>query len=207
MRRASVVLTTFVLFSVGFPTVMSSSSTAAAVAPACAASSLRITDYNTLVGAGNVNDLFWIRNLSSHACSLRGYVRVAYVGVYGSGTPYKVPQRLAVREVHSYGRDGNDIGGLKGGRPVPRVTVQPNGGVASFWLAGTDEPVGNPPGRCIVSHKMLVWLPGSSISIVVQPLRANGFFWCGGFAAHPILPGKSGSDPSMPLSYYFGTPG
>jgi hypothetical protein len=112
-----------------------------------------------------------------------------------------------IDEVHSYGRDGNDIGGLKRGLPVPRVTVQPNGGVASFWLTGTDEPVGNPPGRCIVSHKMLVWLPGSSISIVVQPLRANGFFWCGGFAAHPILPGKSGSDPSMPLSYYFGTPG
>ena len=207
MRRASVVVTMFVLLSVGFPTVMSSSSTAAAVARGCAASSVRITDYNTLVGAGSVNDLFWIRNLSSHACSLRGYVRVAFVGVYGSGTPYKDPQRPVVREVHSYGRDGNDIGGLKRGLPVPRVTIQPDGGVASFWLAGTDEPVGNPPGRCIDSREMLVWLPGSSTSIVVQPLRANGFFWCGGFAAHPILPGKSGSDPSMPLSYYFGTPG
>ena len=120
MRRASVVVTMFVLLSVGFPTVMSSSSTAAAVAPGCAASSVRITDYNTLVGAGSVNDLFWIRNVSSHVCSLRGYVRVAYVGVYGSGTPYKDPKRLAVREVHSYGRDGNDIGGLKRGLPVNR---------------------------------------------------------------------------------------
>ena len=53
--------------------------------------------------------------MSSHVCTLRGYVRVSYVGVYGIGTPYKDPRRLVVREVHSYGRDGNDIGGLKGG--------------------------------------------------------------------------------------------
>ena len=207
MRRASVIVTMFVLLSVAFPNVMSTSSTAAAVAPVCTASSVRISDYNTLVGTGSVNDLFWIRNVTSHVCSLRGYVRVSYVGVYGIGTPYKEPQRLSVPEVHSYGRVGNDVGGLKRGLSMPRVTIRPDGGVASFWLAGTDEPVGNLPGRCIDSREMLVWLPGSSTSIVVQPLRANGFFWCGGFAAHPILPGKSGSDPSMPLSSYFGSPG
>lgn len=206
MRRASAFFTIFAFFVVAFPSAIISPSAAAAVVPACAASSVRITDYNTLVGAGNVNDLFWIRNVSSQDCSLRGYVRVAYVGVYGVGTPYKDPRRLTVSEGHSYGRDGNDIGGLKKGLPIPSVLLKVNG-LASFWLYGTDEPVGRTPVRCIDSHKMLVWLPGSSISIVVRPLRANGFYWCGGFAAHPILPGESGSDPPMPLSYYFGTSG
>ena len=119
----------------------------------------------------------------------------------------KRPHRLTISEVHSYGRDGNDIGGLKRGLPIPTVTLQPGGGVASFWIAGTDEPHNVPPTRCIMSYKMLAWLPGTSSSIVVRPLRANGFFWCGAFAVHPVLPGESGSDPPMPLSYYFGTPG
>jgi hypothetical protein len=36
-------------------------------------------------------------------------------------------------------------------------------------------------------------------------LKSNGFWWCGGFAAHPIVPGDSGSDPAVRLSYYFGS--
>lgn len=175
--------------------------------PSCTSTSVRITDYNTVIGAGSVNDLFWIKNVSGHECKLRGYPRVAYVGVYGIGTPYKDPHRLSVDEAQSYGRNGNDVGGLKKGLPVPTVTLDANGGVASFWLAGTDEPHGDPPSRCIISYTMLVWLPGSAVSSVVRPLRANGFFWCGSFAAHPILSGESGSDPPRPLSYFFGVPG
>jgi hypothetical protein len=186
---------------------ISTSSAIASSVPTCTTTSVRITDFNTVVGAGHVNDLFWMKNVSHESCTLRGYVRVAFVGVYGIGTPYKNPHRLTVREVHLYGRDGNALGGINNGRPIPRVTIQPNGSVASFWLDGIDIPVGNPPGRCIVSYEMLAWLPGSSTSIIVQPLRANGFFWCGGVAAQPILPGESGSEPSRPLSYFFGTPG
>ena len=185
----------------------SASPIAAASLPRCAPTSVRMTDFNTVVGAGHVNDLFWIKNVSRQACTLRGYVRAAFVGVYGIGTPYKNPHVLAVREAHSYGHDGNEVGGINNGLPIPRVTLQPGGGVASFWLDGLDIPVGNPPGRCIISYKMLAWLPGSLTSIVVQPLRSNGFFWCGSFAALPILPGESGSEPSRPLSYYFGSPG
>jgi hypothetical protein len=170
----------------------------------CTPASVRITDYNTVVGAGHVNDLFWIKNVSHQACTLRGYVRAAFVGVYGIGTAYKNPHGLIVREVHLYGRGGNALGGIDNGRPIPRVTIQPGGGVASFWLDGIDIQVGNPPGRCIISHRMLAWLPGAATSIAVQPLRANGYFWCGGFAALPILPGVSGTEPSRPLSYFFG---
>lgn len=174
--------------------------------PTCTSSSVRITEYNGVGGVGHVNDLFWIRNVSHRACTLRGYVRAAFDGVYGIGTPYKDPHRLEVPETHLYGRGGNALGGINDGRPIPTVTVQP-GGVASFWLDGMDIQVGNPPGRCINSHLMVVWLPGSATSRVVQPLRANGFYWCGGFAALPILPGESGSEPSRPLSVFFGTSG
>jgi hypothetical protein len=200
------ILSAVACVAVGFPGAVASSPAASAAVAPCAASAVRITDYNTLVGAGSVNDLFWIKNVSSQACSLRGYVRVEYIGVYGVGTPYRNPRRLSVGEVHSYGRDGNDIGGLEKGLPIPSVTLDAQRGVASFWLAGTDESHGSPPSRCIDSRTMLVWLPGSSTAIAVHPLRANGFYWCGSFAAHPILPGRSGSDPPKPLTYYFGTP-
>jgi hypothetical protein len=204
MRRAVKILTLVMFFWVGSPAVMSGTSASAAVTPACAASSVRVTDYNTLVGAGNVNDLFWITNVSSFECSLRGYVRVEYVGVYGTIGTHEKSHPLAVHEEHSYGRNGNDIGGLKRGLPLPTVTLKEHG-VASFWLYGTDEQHGGPgTSRCIVSHQMLVWLPGSSTSLTVRPLKSNGFWWCGGFAAHPIVPGDSGSDPAVRLSYYFG---
>jgi hypothetical protein len=179
----------------------------AAVVPSCTSASVEVSDYNTLVGTGHVNDLFWIKNVGRRACTLHGYVRAAFIGVYGAGTPYKDSHTLTIREGHSYGRDGNDVGGLKKGLVIPTVTLKPDGSGASFWLAGTDIQAGNPPDRCITSYKMLAWLPGSSTSIVVKPLRANGFFWCGGFVAHPIVPGKSGSDPAVRLSYYFGVPG
>ena len=143
----------------------------AASVPSCTIASVRVTDYNTVVGAGHVNDLFWIKNVGHQACTLRGYVRAAFVGVYGIGTPNKNPHRLTVREVHLYGRDGNALGGISNGRPIPRVTIHPGGGVASFWLDGIDIPVGNPPGRCIIAYKMLARLPGSSTSLVVRPLR------------------------------------
>ena len=119
MRRAVKILTLVTFFWVGSPVVMSGTSASAAVTPACAASSVRVTDYNTLVGAGNVNDLFWITNVSSFECSLRGYVRVEYVGVYGTIGTHEKSHPLAVHEEHSYGRNGNDIGGLKRGLPLP----------------------------------------------------------------------------------------
>lgn len=206
MRRLSHLLVVVVVVIVAWCSVSKDVSRAAAASvPSCTSASVRITDYNTVVGTGHVNDLFWIKNVSHQACTLRGYVRAAFIGVYGVGTPYKNPHRLKVRETHLYGRAGNALGGINDGRPIPTVTVQPEGGVASIWLDGTDIQVGNPPGRCINSRKMLAWLPGSSTPLVVLPLRANGFFWCGAFSALPILPGESGSEPSRPLSYFFGT--
>jgi hypothetical protein len=206
MSRGRLVLAIVVSLA-GLSTYATSGAASNDAVARCGTGAVRITDYNTLVGAGSVNDLFWVRNVSHQSCTLRGYVRVAYIGTYGIKLTKKPPHLLVIPEGHSYGRDGNDVGGLKKGLPIPTVTLKPGGGVASFWIAGTDEPHNSPPTRCVISYKMLAWLPGASTSIVVRPLRANGFFWCGGFAVHPVLPGKSGSDPPMPLSYYFGIPG
>lgn len=178
------------------------------VAPSCTPASIRITDYNTSVGAGNVNDLFWVRNVSNLSCSLQGYVRVAYIGNYGVLSQDKKPKRLAVRQEDTLGASGNDVGGVKRGAAVPTVTLKPLGR-ASFWIYGTDEShvlLHGQSSRCITSYKMLAWLPGAATSINVAPMRANGFFWCGGIYVHPMVPGVSGSLPARSLTYYFGTP-
>jgi hypothetical protein len=171
----------------------------------CAATSVRVVEYNTSVGAGSVNDLFWIENVSAQACALRGYVRTAYVGNYGLKRA-KVVHNLVVAQADSLGRNGNDLGGVKRGTRIPTVTLVPRTGRASFWIYGTDIQVGSPSPRCIISFKMLAWLPGSASAILVSPMRSDGFFWCGAIAVHPIVPGASGSDPSVPLRYYFGVP-
>jgi hypothetical protein len=203
MRRAATIFTIITIVAVVLPVAIGTTSTAAAV-PACAASSVQVTGYNTIVSLGSVNDLFWIKNVTPQTCSLRGYVRAHYVGVYGIAPSNAKPHPLTVGETYSYGRDGNDLGGLKKGLPIPTVVLKTNE-VASFWLYGTDEQHGTAAtNRCIYSDKMLVWLPGSSTSITVQPLKHNGFYWCGSFAAHPIVPGDSGSDPAERLSYFFG---
>ncbi|HEV3188591.1 MAG TPA: hypothetical protein VGZ04_11200 [Acidimicrobiales bacterium] len=193
------------------PFMLSSVATSAATptVPPCTSATVRITDYNTVVGAGNVNDLFWVHNVSQTTCSLRGYVRVAYIGSYGLSSKGKKPIRLAVAQVDSLGANGNDVGGVKRGVAIPTVTLRPKS-VASFWIYGTDEPHGLPDGhssRCITSYKMLAWLPGAAKSMNVSPMRANGYYWCGGVSVHPIVAGLSGSIPARPLTYYFGTSG
>lgn len=104
------------------------------------------------------------------------------------------------------GGGGEDLGGLKAGLSIPTVPLKPKGR-ASFWIYGTDGSYRLSNGhqsRCNVSYKMLVRLPGAATSIDVSPLRADGFFWCGGIYVHPITSGDSGTDPARPLSYFRG---
>lgn len=173
----------------------------------CTSSQVQISEYNTLVGAGNVNVLFWITNTSQKRCTLHGYVRVAFSGKYGfAPTPIITPQPLDVRSFDRVGRAkvSNDVGGVKSG-PIPTVTLLP-GHVASFWIYGTDEQVGpsGPGERCITSFDMQTWLPVFSPSLDVKPLANNGFYWCRGVTIHPIVPGESGVKPPQPLANFFG---
>lgn len=180
------------------------------IAPKCGSSAIRVTEYNTWVGAGNVNDLYWIRNVSSQVCSIHGYLRVSFIGVYGlTFGSLKNPRALSVRVEDSRdgGANGNDSGGVQSG-PIPTVTLAPRG-VASFWIYGNDEAVHLANGqqtRCITSYRMLASLPGSHVPDVVVPMPENGFYWCGGIDVHPVVDGKSGTNPPKPMSSYFGTP-
>jgi hypothetical protein len=180
------------------------------ITPNCADTSVHVTDYNTWVGAGNVNDLYWIRNVSRQSCSIHGYVRVSFIGVYGFATRnVKDPRALSVHveDNRNGGANGNDSGGVKTG-PIPTVTLAP-GGVASFWIYGTDETVHLANGhltRCITSYRMRASLPGNNHPNFVAPMPDNGFYWCGGVDIHPVVEGESGTYPPKPLSHYFGTP-
>lgn len=193
---ATIVLLASTLWTLGNSFEQTSAAGAIPDAPGCAATSVRVTEYNTLVGAGHVNDLFWIRNVSDRACSISGYPKVDYVN--SKGRP------LSVGTSDSPGQDGNFVGGLKRGRVLPTSTLAANGGLASFWVDGLDIQVGTPQPACIDSTRMFVVLPRTSTPMQVQTIRGNGYFWCGGIVVLPVLPGNSGSDPSMPLRYYFG---
>jgi len=169
-----------------------------------------VTQYNSWVGAGNVNDLYWIRNVSRKVCALHGYVRVSFVGVYGLATgdlKYSHALLVEVADSRNGGGNGNDSGGVKAGL-IPTVTLAPRG-VASFWIYGTDETVhlaNGQPTRCITSYRMLVRMPGEGSPDVVTPLPGDGFYWCGAIVVHPVTLGKSGVQPPMPLSDFFGKP-
>ena len=177
----------------------------------CSSSAVHITEYNTVVGAGNVNSLFWIRNVSGTRCSLRGYVRAGYVGHYGVEVKGAHATLLTVAQSDrpGGGKNLNDIGGLHDGAVISTVVIEPHA-LASFWIYGTDESTHLRDGRvtrCITALTMLVRLPGSTTPVDVTPPKGDGFFWCGPTSVHPVVSGDSGSIPSRPLSDYFGTPG
>jgi hypothetical protein len=171
---------------------------------------VHVSEYDAWVGAGNVNDLYWIRNVSQQACSIRGYVRISFVGVYGFvERKLKNPHVLSVKVTDSRngGANGNDLGGVKTGA-APTVTLDPRT-LASFWIYGTDESSHRANGqltKCIASSRMLVRLPGTDDTDVVVPPPGNGFYWCGGVTLHPVVAGDSGTSPPRSLTSYFGTP-
>jgi len=206
MRRVwIIVLSTFVFATI--PVVDSPANGESASVALCSPTAVVTTTYMANVAAGSVNELYWIRNVSAQSCSLRGFVRVAYIGTY-SPRPVMKSHRLVIAESDSYGT-GGVYGGLKHGLAVPTVVLSPHTGVASFWISGTDEQfhqANGRPARCITSFKMRVWFPGATAPVSAVPQRAGTFFWCGSITILPILAGRSGSDPARPLSYFFGTP-
>lgn len=175
--------------------------------PRCTASSVRIDEYSTLAGTGNVNDLFRITDVSDRFCSLHGFVRVSFVGVYGYGNePLQNAHALSVEQVESRGRVGNDFGGLAPGLPVPTVIFSSMKIAASFWVYGVDISTTQSNGvssRCITSFEMRLQLAGEAKSFVVRPAPNSGFFWCGSVFADPIVSGCSGSDPAKALLFHF----
>jgi hypothetical protein len=161
-----------------------------------------ITEYNVNVATGKVQELYWIKNVSAQSCSLRGFVRVTYVGNYSPRPAAMKPHDLTVGVSDSYGPWGGESGGLRHGLAVPTVVLSP-AGMASFWISGTDGSFHQSNGRmsrCTMSYKMQLQLPGESSAVTVVPMRAANFGWCGSIDLTPILAGRSGAEPALPLS-------
>jgi len=141
----------------------------------------------------------------SRACTLRGYARVTYSGNYGFVQSKKAAQPLAVTVEH--GRRYVDIAGVAKDRVLPTVTLAPGGAIASFWIFGTDEPhqlTNGHQSRCIVSDLMYVSMTGGTADLLVEPVRASDFVWCGSVTVYPVVAGDTGSDPPFPLDRMFG---
>ena len=207
VRRESLVMALLAVVLMASPMGTHLVSASSTTVPPCASAWLHITDQNTSVAAGSMNDLYWIKNVSNRVCSLRGFIRAAYSGNYGPEVNVKQEHVLSVGELHSL---RGQIGGLKRGVAPPTVTLPPRRGMASFWIAGTDEQfhqVNGRASRCILSYKMFAWLPAAARPLVVAPLRNDGFFWCGAIDVQPIVAGRSGADPPVSLTRYLVPPG
>lgn len=205
VRRVPVV----VVLVVSLSGVATSSTPAASAAPphACATSELSVISYGVSVAAGTVGQLFWVADTGAHACTLHGYANVSYSGNYGLVASKKAAVPLAVTEHH--GRHYADIAGVAPSRALPAVTLSPGGAIASFWIFGTDEPHQTSNGhqsRCIVSSVMYAWMTGSHARLLVEPVHAGNFDWCGAVTVFPVVAGDTGSDPPYPLGRMFGAP-
>lgn len=200
MRKIRSINVAVVLLVLGtLPLVSASASSAESAVPRCATSSLSVKEYNTLVGAGHVNILFWIRNVGGEACAISGFPSVRYESYHGVLLP--------VREGHFRGNGGNFVGGVARGRVLPSTTLAVGRGIASFWIDGLDIPAGNPEPSCIDTTRMLFAAPDSSDFVALHTAKGRGFFWCGGVDVLPVIGNNSGSLPARPLSFFFGVPG
>jgi hypothetical protein len=166
---------------------------------------LNVSAYNVSVATGTVGQLFWVADTGTRACTLRGYATVAFSGNYGTVQSKQPAQPLAVTEEH--GRRYANIAGVPKDRGFPTVTLAPGGAIASFWIFGTDFPHQLADGhqsRCIVSYVMNVSMTRGASELLVEPVRAGNFDWCGSVTVYPVVPGDSGSDPPFPINRIFG---
>jgi len=154
----------------------------------CTFTSLRITHEGSSAGMTQTEQLFWIRNVSAHECSLRGYPRISFIDLAGkSRSP-----TLRDQPGPTYSFYGNARG-----RGAPLVDLKPHGGLASFWLVGDDS---YPPSRCVTSVITNIVLPGSGGSTTVRARSKEFFDFCGVVSVDPIVAGLSGSIPARTLA-------
>ena len=203
MRRMAIIVLVLCLLSAVEPAATKESG--AATLPACATSQLNIIEYNVSVAAGTVGELFWVADTGAHACTLRGFARVTFSGNYGFVRSKKPAEPLAVTENH--GRRYANFAGVGNNLAVPTVTLSPGSSIASFWIFGTDEPHQLSNGhqsQCIISDAMYVSMMRGIPEILVEPVRASDFVWCGSITVYPVVAGDTGSDPPFPLNRMFG---
>jgi hypothetical protein len=137
--------------------------------------------------AGSGGDLFWVRNVGSANCALRGYPVVNFVGR---------DHRVVLVSGGEPGHLGNDQFGIARGARPPAVRLAAHGGLASFWVFGQGV---SPP--CPVAYEMVVTLTGvRGRATVLSPHAYSSWPYCGrAVVVNPLVPGASGSLPPKPL--------
>jgi hypothetical protein len=186
-----IVVLSVTLFLSGCISLADNTSADATTLESCSASAIHVTFSGFLGGAGSINNLFWVTNAGGQTCVLHGYPVVTFLG------PHAV--QLSLKVTNTANRDYNDMGGLKRGEALPTVSLSAHGGVASFMIYGTDIQHGSPPTTCIETRKMLVTLPNVEQRYTVLAQIGSAFYWCGGIAVHPLVPGRTGADPPIRL--------
>jgi hypothetical protein len=159
----------------------------------CSGSSLLADVKGQIAGAGNFGVLVTLKNVGHLTCAIGGYSRVA-LGGSSFGTPLQNP--IITSPYWGFGVTVGDV--------APRFNL-PVGYPASFWISGTDEPVGTAP-SC-QSAQFLRLLIGKRSVATRNELDfgvTSKLNWCGDLAVSPILPGKSGTLPSVPLRKFLG---
>lgn len=170
-------------------------------APGCAAQAIDVAYEGRLVGAGSWNYLFTLRNASDHACSLAGFPSVRFLS--STGSTISVPIDDSKGEC---GRFGCGIGGLRNRGALPRALLAAHTGTASFFLEGVDVSTWKAPAphptACETVPRVEVALPHSSVWRAITNWRSgmDTLYPCGDVAVLPLVPGKSGTFPGVPLS-------
>jgi hypothetical protein len=167
-------------------------------APRCTASALLVSYEGTLAGAGSWNELFTMRNASDHACSLAGFPSVRFLTSAGRALTWPIAYAKG-----GCTKLGCGIGGLRYHGAFPRAILAAHTGVASFFIEGTDISTWGPhqsnPTVCTVVPKFQVALPHSSVWHNVNIWTGHSLYPCGSVAVLPLVPGRSGTFPSVPL--------
>lgn len=164
------------------------------VALPCAIEQLRLADRGSDVATGHWTQLFQFINVSVHACSLAGYPKITLKTATG------LDSSLAVTDAKSIAFEY--IGDSKRGG-IPPAELSAHGGRASFWIAGSDMPLGyQPPSACEFATQVLVTPPGTHSALDHRVGRIP-FTWCeNSLQVTPVLSGQSGSIPAEPLCMY-----
>jgi hypothetical protein len=189
MRRCGIV--GLLLLVVGVPLWITNVGVSAATkneVSTCSITSLRVTHEGASAGMTQTEQLFWIRNVSAHECSLKGYPMISFIDLAGkSRSP-----ALRDQPGPTYTFYGNARG-----RGAPLVDLKPHVGLASFWLVGDDT---YPPSHCVKSVITRIAVPGSGGSTTVRARSNELFDFCGVVSVDPIVAGLSGSIPARALA-------
>jgi len=166
-------------------------------APRCTAPLIRVAYQGALEGAGSWNYLFTMRNVGDGPCSLAGFPAVRFLTTTGSAISVQTGYTKG-----ECGKFGCGIGGLRNHGVFPRAVLAAHTGVASFFIEGVDVSTGKVGQRqtvCEVVPKLQVELPQGTIWHNVSNWAGRALYPCGAVAVLPLVPGRSGTFPSVPL--------